>query len=232
MVSLSIANVLVGVAFTFKILREVDTDAWPQMHRYVQVCHAVKGLVVFSLAASVYNFVAIAFERWLMLRWEMQRWEEVEENSLLSRKLVVGIVWGLSLCQVGVPDSLANICCQALPVWMSKKVNNPGVNECTFREMNENWRIVALVTILIIPSLLLVLLHALLLRQVVAQSSDLVASYQFRLLSVITGVFMVCWWPVIFYLGATSIKGLMDNPLQDSVAVYWAQVILSRSYCG
>ena len=48
MVSLSIANVLVGVAFTFKILRDVDTDAWPQMHRYVQVCHAVKGLVVFS----------------------------------------------------------------------------------------------------------------------------------------------------------------------------------------
>merc|ERR1712037_43457 len=142
MVSLSIANVLVGVAFTFKILREVA-----DLHRYVLVCHAVKGLVVFSLAASVYNFVAIAFERWLMLRWEMQRWEEVEESSLLSRKLVVGIVWGLSLCQ-------------ALPVWMSKKVNNPGVNECTFREMNENWRIVALV-----------LLHALLIRQVVAQSS-------------------------------------------------------------
>merc|ERR1712037_921402 len=142
MVSLSIANVLVGVAFTFKILREVV-----DLHRYVLVCHAVKGLVVFSLAASVYNFVAIAFERWLMLRWEMQRWEEVEESSLLSKKLVVGIVWGLSLCQ-------------ALPVWMSKKVNNPGVNECTFREMNENWRIVALV-----------LLHALLIRQVVAQSS-------------------------------------------------------------
>merc|ERR1712037_963023 len=142
MVSLSIANVLVGVAFTFKILREVA-----DLHRYVLVCHAVKGLVVFSLAASVYNFVAIAFERWLMLRWEMQRWEEVEESSLLSKKLVVGIVWGLSLCQ-------------ALPVWMSKKVNNPGVNECTFREMNENWRIVALV-----------LLHALLIRQVVAQSS-------------------------------------------------------------
>merc|ERR1712037_360613 len=142
MVSLSIANVHVGVAFTFKILREVA-----DLHRYVLVCHAVKGLVVFSLAASVYNFVAIAFERWLMLRWEMQRWEEVEESSLLSKKLVVGIVWGLSLCQ-------------ALPVWMSKKVNNPGVNECTFREMNENWRIVALV-----------LLHALLIRQVVAQSS-------------------------------------------------------------
>lgn len=99
MVSKSIANVLVGVAFAFKILRDdyVDTENW--LH-YVKVCHAVKGLVVFSLAASVYNFVALAVERWLMLSWQMQRWEEVEESSLLSRKLVVAIVWGLSLFQV------------------------------------------------------------------------------------------------------------------------------------
>ena len=99
MVSKSIANVLVGVAFAFKILRDADTNNWP--HSYVEVCHAVKGLVVFSLAASVYNFLALAVERWLMLSWEMQRWEEVEESSLLNRKLVVAIVWGLSLCQVG-----------------------------------------------------------------------------------------------------------------------------------
>ena len=103
MVSLSIANVLVGVAFTFKILRDVDTDDRPNFS-YIEVCHAVKGLVVFSLAASVYNFLALAFERWLMLRWEMERWEEVEESRLMSRKLVVAIVWGLSLCQVGVGD--------------------------------------------------------------------------------------------------------------------------------
>ena len=99
MVSLSIANVLVGVAFTFKILRDADTDAWPDHSDYVQVCHAVKGLVVFSSAASIYNFVAIAVERWLMLKWEMQRWEEVEESGMLSKRLVMTIVWGLSLCQ-------------------------------------------------------------------------------------------------------------------------------------
>ena len=103
MISLSIANVLVGFAFTSKILRDEDTDSWP--HHYVQVCHTIKGLVVFSLAASIYNFVAIAFERWLMLRWEMQRWEEVEESSLLNKRLVMGIVWGLSLCQVGSPTA-------------------------------------------------------------------------------------------------------------------------------
>ena len=98
MVSLSIANILVGVAFKTLILREeVDT------HRYVRVCHAVKGLVVFSSAASIYNFVAIACERWLMLRWEMQRWEEVEESGVLSKRLVMAIVWGLSLCQVKGP---------------------------------------------------------------------------------------------------------------------------------
>merc|ERR1712210_36581 len=35
MVSLSVANVLVGFAFTSKILRDEDTDSWP--HHYVQV---------------------------------------------------------------------------------------------------------------------------------------------------------------------------------------------------
>ena len=206
MVSLSIANVLVGVAFTFKILRDVDTDDRPNFS-YIEVCHAVKGLVVFSLAASVYNFLALAFERWLMLRWEMERWEEVEESRLMSRKLVVAIVWGLSLCQ-------------ALPVWASDTVNNT-TPECTFRQMDAKWLVFALVTIFILPSLLLILLHVLMLRQVLALSSDLVVFYQFRLLSIITGVFMVSWWPVIAYLCVTW----STNTLQDSIAVYWAQVI-------
>ena len=35
--------------------------------------------------------------------------QNFEESSLLNRKLVMGIVWGLSLCQVGVPNSRANI---------------------------------------------------------------------------------------------------------------------------
>jgi len=205
MVSLSIANVLVGVAFTFKILRDVDTDDRPNFS-YIEVCHAVKGLVVFSLAASVYNFLALAFERWLMLRWEMERWEEVEESRLMSRKLVVAIVWGLSLCQ-------------ALPVWASDTVNNT-TPECTFRQMDAKWLVFALVTIFILPSLLLILLHVLMLRQVVAHSSDLVVFYQFRLLSIITGVFMVSWWPVIAYLCVTW----STNTLQDSIAVYWAQL--------
>ena len=106
------------------------------------------------------------------------------------------------------------------------------MEECTFREMDEKWLIAALVTILIIPSLLLVLLHGLLLRQVVAQSSDLVVFYQFRLLSVITGVFMFCWWPVIACLFATSIDPSLCIDSIDSVPVFWAQVNLSRSYCG
>ena len=58
---------------------------------------------------------------------------------LLSRKLVVVIVWGLSLCQ-------------ALTVWTSDAVNNT-TPECTFRQMDENWLIVALVPLLIsLPS--------------------------------------------------------------------------------
>ena len=227
MVSLSIANVLVGFAFTSKILRDEDTDSWPHLKDYIEVCHAVKGLVVFSLAASIYNFVAIAFERWLMLRWEMQRWEEVEEVDLLNKRLVMGIVWGLSLCQVGSPTGKP-IYCQALPVWTSNAINNSGVEECTFREMDEKWLIVALVTILIIPSLLLVLLHGLLLRQVVAESTDLVVFYQFRLLSVITGVFMFCWWPVIAYLFASTIDPSLSIDSIDSVAAFWVQVNLSR----
>ena len=97
--------------------------------------------------------------------------------------------------------------------------------------MDKIWLLVVLVTILILPSLLLILLHGLLLRQVVVNRSDLVAFYQFRLLSFITGVFMVCWWPLVVYMLATSI-----DPLLDSIAVYWAQVILKilwvRKFCG
>ena len=130
---------------------------------------------------------------------------------LLSRKLVVVIVWGLSLCQ-------------ALPVWTSDAVNNT-TPECTFRQMDENWLIVALVTIFILPSLLLLLIHGLMLRQVVARNNDFVAFHQFRLLSIITGVFMVSWWPVIAFLCATW----EANPtLRDSIAVYWAQVITTQ----
>ena len=128
---------------------------------------------------------------------------------LLSRKLVVVIVWGLSLCQ-------------ALPVWTSEAVNKT-TPECTFRQMDEKWLIVALVTIFILPSLLLLLIHGLMLRQVVAVgNNDFVAFHQFRLLSIITGVFMLSWWPVIAFLCATW----EANPtLRDSIAVYWAQVI-------
>ena len=130
---------------------------------------------------------------------------------LLSRKLVVVIVWGLSLCQ-------------ALPVWTSDAVNKT-TPECTFRQMDENWLIVALVTIFILPSLLLLLIHGLMLRQVVARNNDFVAFHQFRLLSIITGVFMVSWWPVIAFLCATW----EANPtLRDSIAVYWAQVIATQ----
>ena len=92
--------------------------------------------------------------------------------------------------------------------------------------MDENWLIFALMTIFILPSLLLLLLHGLLLHQVLAHSSDLVAFYQFRLLSIITGVFMVCWWPVIVYLCVHQWK--TNDTLYDSIAVYWAQVILSQ----
>ena len=97
MVSLAISNVLVGSAFTFKILRDVDTDSNHPDDDYVEVyhavliiiaiiikvCHSIKGLVIFSLSASVYNFLALAFERWMMLSWEMQRWEEAEESRFL-----------------------------------------------------------------------------------------------------------------------------------------------------
>ena len=48
----------------------------------------VKGLlVVFSLSASVFNFLALAVEHWLMLLWHL-------ETSLLKRRLVGGDLWG------------------------------------------------------------------------------------------------------------------------------------------
>merc|ERR1712080_711690 len=83
---------------------------------------------------------------------------------------------------------------------------------CSFRAISWKWQIVALTSIFILSTFLLLLLHGLILRYF-RRSEQVAFNETFLILSCICIIFLVSWWPVILSLDTgTSIK-----PIQKTV---------------
>ena len=210
MLSLSIANLLVGFAFSLKVLEEWYNPVPEEDPKHPFLCRFMKGLIILAISSSIYNFLALASDRWIMVKHP--DWRKT------PMPMVVLIVW--------VPSLL-----QALPLWTNfHDVNYLKEPLCSFRAMRQEWLIFSLATIFVLPTLLL-LLHYLttgcrtgwgFCRSFyidTATEGNLASTY--RLYSLICLIFLVCWWPVIIYVWVVD---LTSSGLEDPLAVNLAKL--------
>jgi len=201
MLSLAFADLLVGVAFSLNVFKDTSSE----MDTDIVACRVLKGIVVLAVSASIYNFVWIALERWMMLNHT-----EFYQTHKISKLTVILIIW------------IAGIC-QAVPIWINvNDINNVSVKRCTYRHMKTGWWMGASITILIVPTLILILLHTLITRHMY-RSPHLVIGETMRTfiaLSLICLTFLLCWWPFVIYMGVTWSTTPLGNG--DTIAINWA----------